>query len=385
VVIVLFVFLLGMVIIQLIPSENAITKRVVESNQAFYLAQSGLQQAIYLINNNPDLSILTLSLRKSSNNSDLSYTVTYTNGSIERKNFSINGISLGEYLVTATYSLAKVVSGGMLIDYPVYKIISKGFIPSMNNYRVVRTIDVYGNNRDVNLSPFKFAVYAGKSVDFSGKSAVIEGARLPDGSFDTAIYSNGPVDLRNPPLINGTYSPILGVDVIANDNTLTMPVLNETYLKAVSQSQGLYASGKSIDLKDIVNKAKLNPNWYNAATNTWLTWSLVIYIDGSASMAGNVEFQGLIVVKGDVKITGTGNKVKGILYAASVDTTVQDLSIYGDPIIEGTSIGEDVSIGGNSTVRHNKQYIENIFSTHGITNVVKTTKTKLKVLAWQEK
>ncbi|MEM2668329.1 MAG: hypothetical protein QXE60_06150, partial [Candidatus Methanomethylicaceae archaeon] len=368
----------------LIPSENAITKRVVESNQAFYLAQSGLQQAIYLINNNPDLSILTLSLRKSSNNSDLSYTVTYTNGSIERKNFSINGISLGEYLVTATYSLAKVVSGGMLIDYPVYKIISKGFIPSMNNYRVVRTIEVYGNNRDVNLSPFKFAVYAGKSVDFSGKSAVIEGARLPDGSFDTAIYSNGPVDLRNPPLINGTYSPILGVDVIANDNTLTMPVLNETYLKAVSQSQGLYASGKSIDLKDIVNKAKLNPNWYNAATNTWLTWSLVIYIDGSASMAGNVEFQGLVIVKGDVKITGTGNKIRGILYAASVDSVTQDLSIFGDPIIEGISIGEEVSIGGNSTVKHNRQYIENIFQTHGLSNVVMLSKTKLKIISWQE-
>lgn len=373
-----------MVIIQLIPSENAITKRVVESNQAFYLAQSGLQQAIYLINNNPDLSILTLSLRKSSNNSDLSYTVTYTNGSIERKNFSINGISLGEYLVTATYSLAKVVSGGMLIDYPVYKIISKGFIPSMNNYRVVRTIEVYGNNRDVNLSPFKFAVYAGKSVNFSGKSAVIEGARLPDGSFDTAIYSNGPVDLKNPPLINGTYSPILGVDVIANDNTLTMPVLNETYLKAVSQSQGLYASGKNIDLKDIVNKAKLNPNWYNAATNTWLTWSLVIYIDGSASMAGNVEFQGLVIVKGDVKITGTGNKIRGILYAASVDSVTQDLSIFGDPIIEGTSIGEEVSIGGNSTVKHNRQYIENIFQTHGLSNVVMLSKTKLKIISWQE-
>lgn len=373
-----------MVIIQLIPSENAITKRVVESNQAFYLAQSGLQQAIYLINNNPDLSILTLSLRKSSNNSDLSYTVTYTNGSIERKNFSINGISLGEYLVTATYSLAKVVSGGMLIDYPVYKIISKGFIPSMNNYRVVRTIEVYGNNRDVNLSPFKFAVYAGKSVDFSGKSAVIEGARLPDGSFDTAIYSNGPVDLKNPPLINGTYSPILGVDVIANDNTLTMPVLNETYLKAVSQSQGLYASGKNIDLKDIVNKAKLNPNWYNAATNTWLTWSLVIYIDGSASMAGNVEFQGLVIVKGDVKITGTGNKIRGILYAASVDSVTQDLSIFGDPIIEGISIGEEVSIGGNSTVKHNRQYIENIFQTHGLSNVVMLSKTKLKIISWQE-
>lgn len=382
--IVLFVFLLGMVIIQLIPSENAITKRVIESNQAFYLAQSGIQQAVYIINSTPDLFSLTLSLRKASIYSDLSYTITYTNGFIERKNFTVNNISLGEYLVTVTYSLTKISSGGMLVDYPIYRIISKGYIPSISNYRVVRTLDVYGYNTDINLSPFKFAVYAGKSVDFSGVSAVIEGARLPDGSFDTAIYSNGPVDLKNPPLINGTRSPRLGIDVIANDSTLTMPILNETYLKAISQSQGLYASGKNIDLKDIVNKAKLNSNWYNSATNTWRTWSLVIYIDGSANMAGNVEFQGMVIVKGDVKITGTGNKIRGILYAASVDSVTQDLSIFGDPIIEGISIGEEVSIGGNSTVRHNRQYIENIFQTHGLSNVVMLSKTKLKILSWQE-
>ncbi|MGC9001861.1 MAG: hypothetical protein ACP5J9_02670 [Dictyoglomus sp.] len=385
VLIVLFVFLLGMIIIQLMPSEYAITKRTVESNQAFYLAQSGLQQAIYFINNNPDLAFLELSLRKSGQSNLLSYTLTYTYGGNKKENINLNSISLGEYSVNVTYSLSNMSSGGIIVSFPIYKIVSIGYIPSIANPRVVRSIEIYGNNTDISLDPFKFAVYAGKSVSFSGKSAVIEGERLPDGSFDTAIYSNGPVDLINPPLINGTYSPILGKDVIANDSTLTMPVLNDSYLKSISQSQGLYRSGNNIGIGNIVSYAKSNPNWYNSATNTWLTWSLVIYIEGSAKMAGNVEFQGMVIVKGDVKITGTGNKIRGILYAAEVDTAVQDLSIYGDPIIEGTSIGEDVSIGGNSTVRHNKQYIENIFKTHSITNIVKAVKTKLKILAWQER
>lgn len=385
IVIVLFVFLLGMIIIQLMPSEYTITKRIAESNQAFYLAQSGLQQAVYFINNTPDLASLKISLIRSGQGNILVYTLTYTYGSIERNNLNLNSVFLGEYSVDVSYSLLNMSSGGIIINFPVYKIISTGHIPSISNSRVQRTIEVYGNNTDISLDPFKFAVYAGRSVSFAGQSAVIEGERLPDGSFDTAIYSNGPVDLKNPPLINGTYSPLLGRDVIANDNTLTMPVFNDTYLKNISQAQGLYRSGNNVDLKPLVDYAKSNPNWYNPTTKTWLTWSLVIYIEGSAKMAGNVEFQGIIVVKGDVKISGTGNKVKGILYAASVDTIVQDLSIYGDPIIEGTSIGEDVSIGGNSTVRHNKRYIENIFSTHGITNVVKATKTKLKILAWQEK
>jgi len=382
--IVIFIFILGLIIVQLIPSENIITRRTLESNQAFYLAQSGLQQAFYIINSNPDLAFLTLTLRRINDGNLLSYTMTYTNGNVFKFSYNISSISNGEYTITVSYTLSKLNSGGILIDYPIYKIRSEGYIPSINSYRVVRKIEVYGNNTEITLDPFKFAVFAGTSVNFSGKSAVIEGERLPDGTFDTAIYSNGPVDLSNPPLINGTNSPILGKDVIANDKTLSMPTLNEDYLKSVAISQGLYRSGGTVDLSDLVNYAKSNPNWYNSATKTWLTWSLVIYIDGDAKMAGNVEFQGTVIVKGDIKITGTGNKIKGILYAAKVDSVTNDLSIFGDPIIEGTSIGEAVSIGGNSTIRHNKQYIENIMQTHGITNVVKATKTKLKILSWNE-
>uniref|UniRef100_A0A7C3RUG9 Uncharacterized protein n=1 Tax=Dictyoglomus thermophilum TaxID=14 RepID=A0A7C3RUG9_DICTH len=383
--IVIFIFVLGLIIVQLIPSENVITRRTLESNQAFYLAQSGLQQAFYIINSNPDLAFLTLTLRRIDNSSNLlSYTMTYTNGDLFKFSYNIGSISVGEYNVTVSYTFSKLNSGGVLIDYPIYKIRCEGYVPSIDNYRVIRKLEVYGNNTEITLDPFKFAVFAGTSVNFSGKAAVIEGERLPDGTFDTAIYSNGPVDLSNPPLINGSYSPVLGIDVIANDNSLSMPTLNEDYLKGVAMSQGLYRSGGIVDLKNLVDYAKSNPNWYNSATNTWLTWTLVIYIDGNARMAGNVEFQGMVIVKGDVKITGTGNKIRGILYAAKVDSVTDDLSIFGDPIIEGTSIGEAVRIGGNSTIKHNRSYIENIMQSHGITNVVKATKTKLKILSWNE-
>lgn len=170
--------------------------------------------------------------------------MTYTNGDLFKFSYNIGSISVGEYNVTVSYTFSKLNSGGVLIDYPIYKIRCEGYVPSIDNYRVIRKLEVYGNNTEITLDPFKFAVFAGTSVNFSGKAAVIEGERLPDGTFDTAIYSNGPVDLSNPPLINGSYSPVLGIDVIANDNSLSMPTLNEDYLKGVAMSQGLYRSGE---------------------------------------------------------------------------------------------------------------------------------------------
>ncbi|HOJ93031.1 MAG TPA: hypothetical protein PKW23_05200 [Dictyoglomaceae bacterium] len=382
VIILIFIFLLGGIIIELMPSEKLLSRRLVDSTQAFYLAQSGLQQAIYFVNSDPDLKALALSVRKFSDGALLSYTITENSGRFISNSYT-SSVSAGEYLVAVSYFLSKINSGGMSVDYPVYRIRSEGYVPQIIKYSAKRGIEIYGNNTEINIDPFKFAIFAGNSVNFSGKSAVIEGERLPDGSFDTAIYSNGPIE-DNCPLINGTFSPQPGKDIVENDNTLTMPILNDEYLKNIAKKQGLYKSGSNIDLRDMVNFAKENPNWYNASTNTWNTWSLVIYVDGSAEMSGDTKFQGFVIIKGDIKITGTGNKIKGIFYASSLDSIAEGLSIYGDPIIEGVSLCESINIRGNSTIRHKKDYIEKVMNYHGVSNVVQATKTKFRVLSWQE-
>ena len=381
--IILFLFILGGIILSLIPPENLMVRRQVESNQAFYISQAGLQNAVYLINTNKDLANLQISSEKTFYSLNVTYTITETSGTKITGSYEFP-ISLGEYTVSAVYTNALINEGGILSQGDFFIVRSIGYVPSITNYSAKRTIEIYGRVDEISLDAFRYTVFAGRSVEFKGRSAVIEGERLPDGTFDTAIYSRGNVDLNNPPSINGTYNPVLGRDVIANDSSIEMPRLNETYLRTISIAQGLYRTGNNIDLKDLVNIAQSNPNWYNASTKTYNTWSLVIYIDGSAKMSGNVEFQGMVIVKGSLRITGTGNKIKGIVYAVDMDTVPDDLTIYGDPIIEGSSIGEVVDIGGNSTLKHRRDYINNILLTHGIPNVVEKTRGNLKILSWRE-
>ncbi|MCS7201573.1 MAG: hypothetical protein NZ841_02175 [Dictyoglomus sp.] len=381
--IVLFLFILGGIILSLIPPENLMTRRQIESNQAFYLSQAGLENAVYLINNNVNLKDLNLTSKKESYGLNVSYTITETSGLRFTGSF-ILPIRLGEYVVSANYTNALINEGGLLVQGDFFVIRSVGYIPSISNYTVKRSIEIWGRADQFSLDPFKYAVFAARNVSVKG-NAIIRGEPLPGGRFDTAIYSRGDVDLIGRSYdINGTNSPIPGIDYIANDPSLQMPTLNFSYLRAISMMQGLYRSGNRVDLKNVVNVAQSNPSWYNSATKTYNTWSLVIFVDGSADMAGNVEFQGIIVVRGNLKITGTGNKVRGIVFASNMDTSTDELSIYGDPVIDGCSLGEDVDIGGNSTVRHNNEFLNNIFSTHRIENVVQKTRTKLRTLSWRE-
>ncbi len=381
--IVLFLFILGGIILSLIPPENLMSRRQIESNQAFYLSQAGLENAIYLINNDSNLKDLVISSNKGSYGLNVSYTITQTSGTKLTGSF-IFPIQLGEYVVSANYTNALINQGGLLAQGDFFVIKSTGYIPTVSNYKAKRSIEIFGRVDQISLDPFKYAVFAGTSVDIKG-SSVIRGDPLGEGRFDTAIYSRGKVDfIGNRVEVNGTRSPIRGVDYIANDTSLQMPRLNMNYLRAISMMQGLYRSGSKIDLKRVVDVAQSNPSWYNSAIETYNTWSLVIFVDGSADMAGKVEFQGIIVINGDLKITGTGNKVKGIVFASNMDTVPDDLSIYGDPVIDGCSLGEIVDIGGNSTVRHNKDYLNNIFTTHGIENIVQKTRGKLKALSWRE-
>ncbi|MEN2984345.1 MAG: hypothetical protein ABDH25_04900 [Dictyoglomaceae bacterium] len=381
--IVLFLFILGGIILSLIPPENLVTRRQIESNQAFYISQAGLENAVYLINNNVNLKDLNLISKKESYGLNVSYTITETSGLRFTGSF-ILPIRLGEYVVSANYTNALINEGGLLVQGDFFVIRSVGYIPSISNYTVKRSIEIWGRVDQISLDPFRYAVFAGRKVSVRG-NAIIRGELLPGGRFDTAIYSRGDVDLIGRSYdINGTNSPIPGIDYIANDSSLQMPILNFPYLMAVSMMQGLYRSGNKVDLKNVVDVAQRNPSWYNSATRTYNTWSLVIFVDGSADMAGNVEFQGIIVVRGNLKVTGTGNKVRGMVFASNMDANPDELSIYGDPVIDGCSLGEIVDIGGNSTIRHNNEFLNNIFSTHRIENVVQKTRTKLRTLSWRE-
>lgn len=382
--IILFLFILGGIILSLIPSENLMVRKQIESNQAFYLAQAGLQNAVYLVNSNKNLLSLNLSSKRFNSGLIISYTITETSGIKITDSYTLP-ISLGEFYVTASYSMVYLPQSNVLSPIDLIVIKSTGYVPSNTSSATKRSIEIYGRVDNISLDAFRFAVYASGDATIRGNSTV-QGEQLPDGTFDVAVYARGDVSISGSGVINNTSNPIPGRDYIEFDSSVQVPILNEAYLRSVSQAQGLYRSGSGIKIQDLIrNVVMSNPNWYNSATNTYNTWSLVIFVDGNAEFEANLDFQGMIIVKGSFKIRGTGsNKIAGIVYAQNLNAVDEELTIYGNPTIIGCSLGEDVDISGSSVVKHNSQNINNILSTHGIENVVQKTRGNLKILSWRE-
>src|SRR5207253_7751244 len=58
----------------------------------------------------------------------------------------------------------------------------------------------------------------------------------------------------------------------------------------------------------------------------------ILLVDGDFTVAGNFTFDGAVIVRGGLKMSGTGNKISGAVMAASV------------------SVNDDVSLSGNTSL-----------------------------------
>lgn len=67
----------------------------------------------------------------------------------------------------------------------------------------------------------------------------------------------------------------------------------------------------------------------------------ILLVDGDLELVGDFEWSGLIIVRGKIKMTGTGNKLSGAVLA------------------EGVDVNTGGSIGGDATILYSKCAIEN--------------------------
>jgi hypothetical protein len=58
----------------------------------------------------------------------------------------------------------------------------------------------------------------------------------------------------------------------------------------------------------------------------------IILSAGSINIAGNFEFNGIMIAMGSMTITGTGNKVSGAILTGNAD--IADDVVLGDPTIQ---------------------------------------------------
>ena len=67
----------------------------------------------------------------------------------------------------------------------------------------------------------------------------------------------------------------------------------------------------------------------------------ILLVDGNLDLVGGFEWAGLIIVRGQMKLTGTGNKITGAI------------------LTEGVAIDEAGTVGGNAEIRFSRCAIEN--------------------------
>lgn len=80
----------------------------------------------------------------------------------------------------------------------------------------------------------------------------------------------------------------------------------------------------------------------------------VLLVDGSMEMAGGFEFNGILIVRNDIKSTGNGNKISGSAFAGNTYTT-DNTSVSGNSEIQFSSCAIERAARGASVITRAKQ------------------------------
>ena len=80
----------------------------------------------------------------------------------------------------------------------------------------------------------------------------------------------------------------------------------------------------------------------------------MLLVNGNLEMSGGFEFNGIMVVRGDIKSTGNGNKVTGSAFAGNTYTT-DNTSVNGNSEIQYSSCAIERAAKGASTIVRAKQ------------------------------
>ena len=80
----------------------------------------------------------------------------------------------------------------------------------------------------------------------------------------------------------------------------------------------------------------------------------VLLVNGSFEMSGGFEFNGILIVRNDIKSTGTGNKVSGSAFAGNTYTT-DNTSITGNSEIQFSSCAVERAARGSATIVRAKE------------------------------
>jgi hypothetical protein len=241
----------------------------------------------------------------------------------------------------------------------------------------------------------KAAVTVTKPITFNGNAFQITGLDSIPKGWDKDSLGNADPDCTKGPdqagirsatttgANNGDLTKIDGApDVIANDPTVTSDFFNifgDVTFDELKKNADIVitASTPQMPTPSLLAAAPFRCNiadWNNwgepQRTAGWVkacsTYFPIIYssasqlkmsggargqglllIEGDLEITGNFEFSGLIVAKGGIKINGTGNKITGALLAQDVDISDKN-SISGNTTLQFSSCALNKAIQGSA-------------------------------------
>jgi len=298
----------GATVISRSISETRVVKRHTESNQAFWLAEAGINCALKELK--------------------LSYSSTLAN-------CTVSPIGAGRYAVGAPVNIVK--SG------QTYKqITSYGFIPAAAPARENRTIEALMVKFEYTPNDFYTnAIYTAGGVSISGKAYTVEGNVTYAGNF-TGYEGD----------VNGTIE----------SDPLIYPLvqLNFDEIRARSISQGNYHNSTQL------NGPFPTSFWYNETAGI----PNVVFLEGNLDLSGKTHVAGFFVVGGEVTYNATisGNvDVDGSIYTLgrfTINGGGNALNVDG-----GSWSGQLTTLHGGATVHYNQTVMTAIRNLNFTTDV----------------
>lgn len=302
--VVLILFILGGAFVARSISEKRAAERAVDSAQAFYLAEAGINRAMDELR------------------TDYFNWNTWAGAAI------FHNLGNGQYRVEvqAVGNERIVTSTGLInnasreIETRVRRVIPAGF--------------------------FDNALYVAEEIDLNGNAYTING---------DIVYGNGPISGVIPGNINGT---------VTQDTTASpLPLLDFAQLRAWSQTQGnIYDADRLNDVKkgddSFPTTFWLDPFDHNQGPN-------IVYLETDLELNGNIgTIGGFFVVDGDVvtnpgewfDVTINGNgQIDGCIYTRGefrINGGGGGLNVFG-----GVWASEEARMNGNATVEYNEEYM----------------------------
>ncbi|MBN2121122.1 MAG: pilus assembly PilX N-terminal domain-containing protein [Candidatus Omnitrophica bacterium] len=293
-------------------SENLIVNKYMESTQAFWLAEAGINEAVNAM----------------------------------RSNFNVTAGEIGNSsLGNGGYDIVSIEN----ITSTSRKVTVKGFTPATGTINVERIIEVIMN---VGIPPnfYGNAIYSAGDVNLNGDSYVINGDVLYADEIDNTGNVNGTVT-QDP-----SISPLARFDF--------------EQLRALSEAQG-----NVYDAERLASHAEEDdfPEtfWHDEPsdpTDPLTGTPNIVYIETDLQLNGNIgNVGGFFVVAGDVitnpdesydaTINGNG-EIDGVIYTRGefrINGGAGGLNIDG-----GVWAGEEARMNGNCQVDYNEDYMRSI-------------------------